>query len=251
MVYNGGSNLTKTNFSQYYQGSEIVVAGEISDNDVETFTPQVLAISVRTRQWCLSAGILLTCCRLTELCATTEQPKSGVCWHKCHRGDRRHGVWRPNAANLGPSDRETAPGERVSDHSWQTSSKLRNFLLSWIVWAGKGSEVNGSVCFNANTCDIGCNCLALRRKTQRMRPWNCLYGTALWPRSRPWWSPSHRERTQMCLTNQKKVKYNIYMQTNRELFLTGFNFLRPGQRLRWHPSGMDVIVATYKLVIYL
>lgn len=78
MVYIGGSNLTKTNFSQYYQGSEIVVAGEISDNDVESFTPQVLAISVRARQWCLSAGILLTCCRLTELCAMTEQQKSGV-----------------------------------------------------------------------------------------------------------------------------------------------------------------------------
>lgn len=47
MVYNGGTNLTKTNFSQYYKGSEIVVAGQISDNDIETFTPQVLAISVR------------------------------------------------------------------------------------------------------------------------------------------------------------------------------------------------------------
>lgn len=78
MVYNGGSNLTKTKYSQYYQGSEIVVAGEISDNDVETFTPQVLAISVRTPQWCLSAGILLTYCGLTELCAMTEQQKSGV-----------------------------------------------------------------------------------------------------------------------------------------------------------------------------
>lgn len=47
MVYTGGTNLTKTNFSQYYKGSEIVVAGQISDNDVDTFTPQVLAISVR------------------------------------------------------------------------------------------------------------------------------------------------------------------------------------------------------------
>ncbi|XP_056885921.1 inter-alpha-trypsin inhibitor heavy chain H3 isoform X2 [Takifugu flavidus] len=50
MVYIGGSNLTKTNFSQYYQGSEIVVAGEISDNGVETFTPQVLAISQNNRR---------------------------------------------------------------------------------------------------------------------------------------------------------------------------------------------------------
>ncbi|XP_029683212.1 inter-alpha-trypsin inhibitor heavy chain H3-like isoform X9 [Takifugu rubripes] len=49
MVYIGGSNLTKTNFIQYYQGSEIVVAGEISDNGVETFTLQVLAISNNRR----------------------------------------------------------------------------------------------------------------------------------------------------------------------------------------------------------
>ncbi|XP_042362996.1 inter-alpha-trypsin inhibitor heavy chain H3-like [Plectropomus leopardus] len=45
MIYNGGTNLTKTNFSQYYNGSEIVVAGQITDNDIESFTPQVLAIS--------------------------------------------------------------------------------------------------------------------------------------------------------------------------------------------------------------
>lgn len=47
MVYVGGTNLTQTNFSQYYNGSEIVVAGQINDNDIETFTPQVVAISVR------------------------------------------------------------------------------------------------------------------------------------------------------------------------------------------------------------
>uniref|UniRef100_A0A3B5L695 Inter-alpha-trypsin inhibitor heavy chain 3 n=1 Tax=Xiphophorus couchianus TaxID=32473 RepID=A0A3B5L695_9TELE len=47
MIYVGGTNLTKTNFSQYYNGSEIVVAGEIIDNNVEIFTPQVVAISVR------------------------------------------------------------------------------------------------------------------------------------------------------------------------------------------------------------
>uniref|UniRef100_UPI0009B4938F inter-alpha-trypsin inhibitor heavy chain H3-like n=1 Tax=Monopterus albus TaxID=43700 RepID=UPI0009B4938F len=45
MIYTGGINLTKTNFSQYYNGSEIVVAGQITDNDIETFTPQVVAIS--------------------------------------------------------------------------------------------------------------------------------------------------------------------------------------------------------------
>uniref|UniRef100_A0A3Q2ZJC5 Inter-alpha-trypsin inhibitor heavy chain H3-like n=1 Tax=Kryptolebias marmoratus TaxID=37003 RepID=A0A3Q2ZJC5_KRYMA len=40
MIYLGGTNLTQTNFSQYYNGSEIVVAGEIMDNDIETFSPQ-------------------------------------------------------------------------------------------------------------------------------------------------------------------------------------------------------------------
>ncbi|XP_037626122.1 inter-alpha-trypsin inhibitor heavy chain H3-like isoform X7 [Sebastes umbrosus] len=45
MIYNGGTNLTQTNFSQYYNGSEIVVAGQITDNDIETFTAQVVAIS--------------------------------------------------------------------------------------------------------------------------------------------------------------------------------------------------------------
>uniref|UniRef100_M4ARP8 Inter-alpha-trypsin inhibitor heavy chain H3-like n=1 Tax=Xiphophorus maculatus TaxID=8083 RepID=M4ARP8_XIPMA len=43
MIYVGGTNLTKTNFSQYYNGSEIVVAGEIIDNNVEIFTPQVVS----------------------------------------------------------------------------------------------------------------------------------------------------------------------------------------------------------------
>ncbi|KAM6927228.1 inter-alpha-trypsin inhibitor heavy chain H3-like [Xenentodon cancila] len=45
MIYEGGANVTQTNFSQYYNGSEIVVAGQITDNNVETFVPQVLAIS--------------------------------------------------------------------------------------------------------------------------------------------------------------------------------------------------------------
>ncbi|KAM4740159.1 inter-alpha-trypsin inhibitor heavy chain H3-like [Anableps anableps] len=49
MTYVGGSNLTQTNFSQYYNGSEIVVAGEITDNNIETFTPQVVANSVKRR----------------------------------------------------------------------------------------------------------------------------------------------------------------------------------------------------------
>uniref|UniRef100_A0A3P8ZSL5 Inter-alpha-trypsin inhibitor heavy chain H3-like n=1 Tax=Esox lucius TaxID=8010 RepID=A0A3P8ZSL5_ESOLU len=45
MVYLGGANLTQTNFSQYYNGSEIVVAGQITDNNIEEFTAEVIAIS--------------------------------------------------------------------------------------------------------------------------------------------------------------------------------------------------------------
>uniref|UniRef100_A0A3P9BJX5 Inter-alpha-trypsin inhibitor heavy chain H3-like n=1 Tax=Maylandia zebra TaxID=106582 RepID=A0A3P9BJX5_9CICH len=58
MIYVGGTNLTQTNFSQYYNGSEIVVAGQITDNDTETFTPQVVAISVMFDLRYLSAVIL-------------------------------------------------------------------------------------------------------------------------------------------------------------------------------------------------
>ncbi|XP_029005846.1 inter-alpha-trypsin inhibitor heavy chain H3-like [Betta splendens] len=45
MMYTGGTNLTQTHFTQYYNGSEIVVAGQITNNDIETFTPEVIAIS--------------------------------------------------------------------------------------------------------------------------------------------------------------------------------------------------------------
>ncbi|XP_034143454.1 inter-alpha-trypsin inhibitor heavy chain H3 isoform X7 [Esox lucius] len=45
MVYLGGANLTQANFSQYYNGSEIVVAGQITDNNIEEFTAEVIAIS--------------------------------------------------------------------------------------------------------------------------------------------------------------------------------------------------------------
>uniref|UniRef100_A0A8C3G1A5 Inter-alpha-trypsin inhibitor heavy chain 3b, tandem duplicate 2 n=1 Tax=Cyclopterus lumpus TaxID=8103 RepID=A0A8C3G1A5_CYCLU len=57
MTYNGATNLTQTNFSQYYNGSEIVVAGQITDNSIETFTPQVIAISVRLAPPCTPAVI--------------------------------------------------------------------------------------------------------------------------------------------------------------------------------------------------
>ncbi|KAJ3602667.1 hypothetical protein NHX12_030416, partial [Muraenolepis orangiensis] len=46
MIYEGGANLTQTNFNQYYNGSEIVVVGQIMDNSIETFSPQVVAISL-------------------------------------------------------------------------------------------------------------------------------------------------------------------------------------------------------------
>ncbi|XP_021466167.2 inter-alpha-trypsin inhibitor heavy chain H3 isoform X5 [Oncorhynchus mykiss] len=49
MVYVGGANLTQTNFSQYYNGSEIVVSGQITDNNIETFTAEVIAISKSNR----------------------------------------------------------------------------------------------------------------------------------------------------------------------------------------------------------
>jgi hypothetical protein len=52
MVYVGGANLTQTNFSQYYNGSEIVVSGQITDNNIETFTAEVIAISVRSPRLC-------------------------------------------------------------------------------------------------------------------------------------------------------------------------------------------------------
>ncbi|XP_054883457.1 inter-alpha-trypsin inhibitor heavy chain H3-like isoform X2 [Poeciliopsis prolifica] len=49
MIYVGGTNLTQTNFSQYYNGSEIVVAGEIIDNNIENFVPEVVAISLKQK----------------------------------------------------------------------------------------------------------------------------------------------------------------------------------------------------------
>ncbi|XP_064154402.1 inter-alpha-trypsin inhibitor heavy chain H4-like isoform X2 [Anguilla rostrata] len=43
MHYTGVSNVTYTSFGQYYDGSEIVVAGQINHNDLETFTAEVKA----------------------------------------------------------------------------------------------------------------------------------------------------------------------------------------------------------------
>ncbi|KAK1800040.1 hypothetical protein P4O66_006547, partial [Electrophorus voltai] len=45
MNYIGAGNLTQTSFSQYYNGSEIIVAGQITNNSLETFQTEVIAIS--------------------------------------------------------------------------------------------------------------------------------------------------------------------------------------------------------------
>ncbi|XP_056128457.1 inter-alpha-trypsin inhibitor heavy chain H3-like [Rhinichthys klamathensis goyatoka] len=45
LKYTGGTNLTKTSFSLYFNGSEIVVSGQITDNSVESFTTEVTAVS--------------------------------------------------------------------------------------------------------------------------------------------------------------------------------------------------------------
>ncbi|XP_036414966.1 inter-alpha-trypsin inhibitor heavy chain H3-like [Colossoma macropomum] len=43
--YAGAGNLTQTRFSHYYNGSEIVVAGQITDNSLDTFQTEIIAIS--------------------------------------------------------------------------------------------------------------------------------------------------------------------------------------------------------------
>ncbi|XP_062842870.1 inter-alpha-trypsin inhibitor heavy chain H3-like [Trichomycterus rosablanca] len=45
LKYSGAANLTKSSFSLYYNGSEIVVAGQITDNSLETFQTEVIGIS--------------------------------------------------------------------------------------------------------------------------------------------------------------------------------------------------------------
>ncbi|XP_048029066.1 inter-alpha-trypsin inhibitor heavy chain H3-like isoform X4 [Megalobrama amblycephala] len=45
LQYTGGTNLTKTSFNLYFNGSEIVVSGQITDNRVESFSTEVIAVS--------------------------------------------------------------------------------------------------------------------------------------------------------------------------------------------------------------
>ncbi|KAF5899147.1 inter-alpha-trypsin inhibitor heavy chain H3-like isoform X3, partial [Clarias magur] len=47
--YIGAANLTQTSFRQYYNGSEIVVAGQITDNSLETLHTEVIAISIGSK----------------------------------------------------------------------------------------------------------------------------------------------------------------------------------------------------------
>lgn len=48
LKYTGGKNLTKSSFDLYFNGSEIVVSGQITDNSLESFTTEVIAVSVRS-----------------------------------------------------------------------------------------------------------------------------------------------------------------------------------------------------------
>ncbi|XP_036414972.1 inter-alpha-trypsin inhibitor heavy chain H3-like isoform X5 [Colossoma macropomum] len=47
--YAGAANVTQTRFSHYYNGSEIVVAGQITDNSLDTFQTEVIAISKNSK----------------------------------------------------------------------------------------------------------------------------------------------------------------------------------------------------------
>ncbi|KAL7843744.1 hypothetical protein AOLI_G00252560 [Acnodon oligacanthus] len=47
--YTGAVNLTQTRFSHYYNGSEIVVAGQITDNSLETFQTEIIAVSKNSK----------------------------------------------------------------------------------------------------------------------------------------------------------------------------------------------------------
>ncbi|XP_031424241.1 inter-alpha-trypsin inhibitor heavy chain H3-like isoform X1 [Clupea harengus] len=49
MNYTGATNLTQTIFSYYYNGSEIVVAGQITDNNTNDFSTEVIAISKNSK----------------------------------------------------------------------------------------------------------------------------------------------------------------------------------------------------------
>uniref|UniRef100_A0A673HPK5 Inter-alpha-trypsin inhibitor heavy chain H3-like n=1 Tax=Sinocyclocheilus rhinocerous TaxID=307959 RepID=A0A673HPK5_9TELE len=57
LKYPGGTNLTKTSFSLYFNGSEIVVSGQITDNSVESFTTEVIAVSVRSSLYVYQIGL--------------------------------------------------------------------------------------------------------------------------------------------------------------------------------------------------
>ncbi|XP_072521666.1 inter-alpha-trypsin inhibitor heavy chain H3-like isoform X2 [Salminus brasiliensis] len=47
--YTGAAHLTQTNFRYYYNGSEIVVAGQITDNNLESVQTEVIAVSKNSK----------------------------------------------------------------------------------------------------------------------------------------------------------------------------------------------------------
>ncbi|XP_017579990.2 inter-alpha-trypsin inhibitor heavy chain H3-like isoform X1 [Pygocentrus nattereri] len=47
--YTAAGNLTQTRFSRYYNGSEIVVAGQITDNSLDAFQTEIIAISKNSK----------------------------------------------------------------------------------------------------------------------------------------------------------------------------------------------------------
>ncbi|KAL2091288.1 hypothetical protein ACEWY4_013551 [Coilia grayii] len=49
MNYTGATNLTQTTFSHYYNGSELVVAGHIDDNNIHDFRTDIIAISKHSK----------------------------------------------------------------------------------------------------------------------------------------------------------------------------------------------------------
>ena len=123
MIYEGGANLTETNFSQYYNGSEIVVAGQITDNNIETFSPRVVAISVRAPTvwviFCLFGlhiketwwFLLYWYTPFIKMCSICHPGKQtcGIFWNKFQYCNDRIYVREQHQKALGLPDSKAAP----------------------------------------------------------------------------------------------------------------------------------------------
>ncbi|XP_038552117.1 inter-alpha-trypsin inhibitor heavy chain H3-like [Micropterus salmoides] len=126
MIYAGATNLTQTNFSQYYNGSEIAVAGQITDNDMKTFSPQVVAISLsgpekqnqNVKKEALELSLKYSFVTpLTSMVVTKHLGENTDVLHKPKEGATPRawqplvgsGPWmlRPNAGSMGYKDTET------------------------------------------------------------------------------------------------------------------------------------------------